>query len=433
MVCGPALDSAGESATAAAVSAPQPAGATSAADMADSVGPAVWSGPLPIRPSRIARAQPAGAAGKAGVLSAEATTLGPAGTVGALGIPLTVLRAYHAAAGKLKVEQPSCKLPWWLLAGIGRTESGHAESGRLIADGTTRGRILGPRLNGGIPGDAIITDTDGGRHDGDTVYDRAVGPMQFIPTTWARWGADGNADGKTDPNNIFDATLAAGRYLCADGRDLATAPGLRAAILSYNYSAPYLATVLAWGAAYRDGASALPNSPLPVVSDVTQVRPPLSSRPPKPVKRPGKLPGATPATSSPARPGPSASASSSTPASSSATATASPTASGSASCPSSTPTPSPSPTDSGSSSAGTSASAQSVTGKPTVKPATASTSGSGSATASTSGSGSATATATATATTTASGKTRPATAQSATAGSTTASSTASPAPSSCAP
>jgi membrane-bound lytic murein transglycosylase B len=247
---------------------------------------------LPIRPSRIAKAKPAG--GDVSLLSVEAVSVGPAGAVGALGIPVMVLRAYHLAADRLKVEQPSCKLPWWLLAGIGRTESGHAESGRLIADGTTRGRILGPRLNGGIVGDAIITDTDQGKHDGDTAYDRAVGPMQFIPTTWASWGADGNADAKIDPNNIFDATLAAGRYLCADGRDLATAAGMRAAVLSYNYSAPYLATVLAWGAAYRDGVSALPDSPLPVVSDVTQVRPPLSSRPPKPAAKPSKLPSARP-------------------------------------------------------------------------------------------------------------------------------------------
>ena len=133
-----------------------------------------------------------------------------------------MLQAYKQSAAAVDAEQPSCHLPWWLLAGIGHTESGHAESGRLYADGTTRGRILGPRLNGGIAGDAVISDTDHGLYDGDTVYDRAVGPMQFIPSTWQRWGADGNHDGKTDPNNIFDATLAAGRYLCADGRNLAT-------------------------------------------------------------------------------------------------------------------------------------------------------------------------------------------------------------------
>ncbi|MCW2492972.1 MAG: hypothetical protein JWN47_2336, partial [Frankiales bacterium] len=210
---------------------------------------------------------------------AVAAPFGPAGQRGELGIPLLVLQAYHRAADTMKHELPSCHLPWWLLAGIGHTESGHAEDGRLFADGTTRGRILGPVLNGGIAGDAVITDTDHGVLDGDVHYDRAVGPMQFIPSTWATAGADGNGDHRKDPNNIFDATLAAGRYLCAHNRDLATTSGLHAAILSYNNSQPYLATVLAWGTAYRDRAVGVNGSILPVVSDVTKVRPPLRSKP----------------------------------------------------------------------------------------------------------------------------------------------------------
>lgn len=216
--------------------------------------------------------------------------VGPAGETGALGIPTMVLKAYKLAADQLGREQPSCHLPWWLLAGIGHTESGHAESGRLYADGTTRGRILGPVLNGGIAGDAVITDTDHGVYDGDTKYDRAVGPMQFIPSTWKSWGADGNHDGKRDPNNIFDATLAAGRYLCADGRNLSTTAGLQAAVLSYNHSQAYLDTVLAWGYAYRSGASAVPDQSVPVVGDVTKVRPPVGAKPPS---KPRPLPTRT--------------------------------------------------------------------------------------------------------------------------------------------
>jgi membrane-bound lytic murein transglycosylase B len=234
-------------------------------------------GSFEIRPSRIVKVSPSTADP-----AVVAAPFGPPGAVGEVGIPLLAFQAYKHAEAVVKKETPSCHLPWWLLAGIGHTESGHAESGRLHSDGTTRGRILGPRLNGGIAGDAIIHDTDHGVYDGDTAYDRAVGPMQFIPSTWRSWAVDGNRDKLADPNNIFDATLAAGHYLCAGGRNLATTAGLKAAILSYNHSMPYLQSVLAWAIAYRDHGASVPNSPLPVISDVTKVRPPLSSLPPKP-------------------------------------------------------------------------------------------------------------------------------------------------------
>lgn len=290
-----------------------------------------------ISPSAVSTSQPPSAGIKPVVQPINnGGLLGPAGETGELGIPTMVLKAYKLAAAELAKEQPACHLPWWLLAGIGHTESGHAESGRLYSDGTTRGRILGPRLNGGIAGDAVITDTDHGLYDGDTQYDRAVGPMQFIPSTWRSWGADGNHDGKKDPNNIFDATLAAGRYLCADGRNLATKAGLQAAVLSYNHSQAYLDTVLAWGYAYRSGASALPDQTTPVVGDVTKVRPPLSARPPhKPIKLPAKRPASSPSTgpTGPPSSGPTGSPTGSSPVSASPTcssATPSASVSGSA-------------------------------------------------------------------------------------------------------
>jgi hypothetical protein len=278
--------------------------------------PVLELGKLVIRPLPISTSQPG---------QSTDGVFGPAGDVGELGIPTMVLHAYQLAAAELAAEQPSCHLPWWLLAGIGHTESGHAESGRLYADGTTRGRILGPVLDGTLADNAIITDTDHGRYDGDPTYDRAVGPMQFIPSTWVHWGADGNHDGRRDPNNVFDATLAAGRYLCADGRNLATLPGLTAAVLAYNHSQPYLATVLAWGLAYRNGASAIADLVAPVISDVTQVRPPLTARPPK---KPVKI-AATPASATPATSGATGSgaAGSSSAAATSSSASASPTAS----------------------------------------------------------------------------------------------------------
>jgi membrane-bound lytic murein transglycosylase B len=67
--------------------------------------------------------------------------------------------------------------------------------------------------------------------------------MQFIPSTWARWATDGDGDGQGDPQDIDDAAAAAGRYLCANNRDLATGPGWSRAILSYNNSNAYLLSV----------------------------------------------------------------------------------------------------------------------------------------------------------------------------------------------
>ncbi|UGY95129.1 lytic transglycosylase domain-containing protein [Streptomyces gobiensis] len=174
------------------------------------------------------------------------------------GIPATVLDAYRAAEAALAKSAPGCNLRWELLAAIGQVESGQARGGRVDASGTTLAPILGPQLNG--DGFAVIRDTDNGLHDGDGVFDRAVGPMQFIPSTWAVWGADSNGDGKTDPNNIYDAALAAGRYLCAGGRDLSDPYDLDRAILGYNRSTEYLRVVKSWFAYFKTGYRELPDS-----------------------------------------------------------------------------------------------------------------------------------------------------------------------------
>ncbi|MFH8793187.1 lytic transglycosylase domain-containing protein [Streptomyces sp. NPDC017941] len=205
------------------------------------------------------------------------------------GLPATVLDAYKKAETAVRTDRPGCNLPWQLLAAIGKVESGQARGGRVDADGTTFTPILGPVLNGN--GFARITDTDRGAYDGDTTHDRAVGPMQFIPSTWAFAGKDGNGDGKKDPNNIYDAALAAAHYLCANDRDLAVDDDLHAAILSYNRSTEYLNTVLSWLEYYRKGTHEVPDGTgvLPDDrSDTTQ--PSLPNRPTRPTPGPSSPP-----------------------------------------------------------------------------------------------------------------------------------------------
>lgn len=173
-------------------------------------------------------------------------------------IPVSVLAAYRHAAAVLERSRADCNLPMTLLAAIGKVESGHARGGRVDVLGNTTRAILGPVLDGG-PGMAAIRDTDGGRLDGNVEWDRAVGPMQFIPGTWSRWATDGNADGIANPHNVFDASMAGGRYLCADDRNLATDSGLDAAVLSYNRSTAYLRLVRAWMSVYESGTTAVPD------------------------------------------------------------------------------------------------------------------------------------------------------------------------------
>jgi membrane-bound lytic murein transglycosylase B len=173
------------------------------------------------------------------------------------GIPATVLDAYKKAESALREAKPGCNLPWQLLAAIGRVESGQARGGRVNAEGTTLSPILGPQLDGN--GFALIKDTDNGAYDGNSTYDQAVGPMQFIPSTWAWAGRDANGDGKKDPNNIYDAALAAGHYLCRFDWDLSDQKDLDRAILSYNNSREYLNLVMRWLEYYRKGTHEIPD------------------------------------------------------------------------------------------------------------------------------------------------------------------------------
>jgi membrane-bound lytic murein transglycosylase B len=122
-----------------------------------------------------------------------------------------------------------------MLAGIGAVESGHGSHGGAVLrpDGTTSTLILGPPLDGTHGNIAIPATAEGRSLDGDPAWDHAVGPMQFIPSTWSHWGVSASG-GVPNPSNIDDAALTAAHYLCAGGRDLATPAGWRAAVASYN-------------------------------------------------------------------------------------------------------------------------------------------------------------------------------------------------------
>jgi len=155
----------------------------------------------------------------------------------------------------------SCKISWQLIAAIGRVESDHGRYGgnTLGDDGKSRPGIYGIPLDGSN-GTARITDTDAGQYDNDPILDRAVGPMQFIPSTWSVVGVDGDGDDVRDPQDIDDAALAAAVYLCSGDEDLSTTAGQSAAVYRYNHSQEYVDLVLSIMNAYIGGDfSSIPN------------------------------------------------------------------------------------------------------------------------------------------------------------------------------
>lgn len=172
----------------------------------------------------------------------------------ATGIPERAVIAYAAADLTVAHEQPSCAIGWNTLAGIGWVESRHGSYGGASLDegGQVSPPILGPRLDG--DGVAAIADTDGGALDGDAQWDRAMGPLQFIPETWRRWGADGDADGTRDPHHIDDAALAAARYLCRSG-PLTTEASWRDAVFAYNPLTRYIDDVATRANQYAQSVS----------------------------------------------------------------------------------------------------------------------------------------------------------------------------------
>ncbi len=104
-------------------------------------------------------------------------------------------------------------IPWTVLAAINKVE-------------TNFGQNLGPSSAG------------------------AVGWMQFMPSTWARWGIDANGDGVADPDNPTDAIFSAARYLAGCGGQF----DIKRAVYCYNHASWYVNEVMGLAALYAWGA-----------------------------------------------------------------------------------------------------------------------------------------------------------------------------------
>ncbi|QDQ99156.1 lytic transglycosylase domain-containing protein [Tomitella fengzijianii] len=210
-------------------------------------------------PAALTQQSPAGGAAAPAGSTGSLTPHAPPGLPRPAGLPGDVTRggmpdinfaAYSHAAEVLADEMPQCGIDWTLIAGIGRVESTHADHGATDPQGTLLDPIYGPRLDGSLGGNQTITDTDGGRLDGDAAYDRAVGPTQFIPSTWTQYAADGNGDGEADPQNLYDSALTTGKYLCDGGLDLRDPGNVLTAVLRYNQSTVYADKVLGFAHDY---------------------------------------------------------------------------------------------------------------------------------------------------------------------------------------
>ncbi len=246
------------------LAAPGPAAVTAA--------PTAPANPLPGTP--LLATPPMTPASVSTHLASEASPTGVVPTVAngdVQGIPATALAAYQRAETVINAADEGCHLSWQLLAAIGEVESHHGRFGvsDLSSEGVATPPIIGIPLTGS-GGTALVRDTDAGVLDGDQKFDRAVGPMQFIPSTWSVVGVDSDDDGERNPQDIDDAALGAAVYLCSGEEDLSTSSGQVVAVNRYNHSAAYVERVLSLMQQYLAGGyTAGPAGSLPPVAPTT--------------------------------------------------------------------------------------------------------------------------------------------------------------------
>jgi membrane-bound lytic murein transglycosylase B len=206
----------------APVSGPAPA----SSDVAASPGPSDSAGPvLPSRP--------------ADQLQAWANQISIA-----VSVPVVAVQAYGYAQVVMDRSDPTCHLTWTTLAAIGQSESTHGQAGgaKLGDGGRSVPPIVGPLLDG-RGGRAEVKDTDAGAFDGDSRFDRAMGPLKLMPAVWRAQAIDADSDGILDPYDIDDSALALARLLCSGTDDLALGTGWNAALARYRSGTSYARNV----------------------------------------------------------------------------------------------------------------------------------------------------------------------------------------------